>query len=44
MVLTFVFAGLELVGVRYLKKDLLTVFAVGQTLWGVLAYIGVVTM
>lgn len=42
--LTFVFAGLALVGVRYLKQDLPTVFAVGLTLWGALAYIGVVTM
>jgi chromate transporter len=42
--LTFVFAGLALVGVRYLKQDLPTVFAVGLTLWGVLAYIGVVTV
>jgi chromate transporter len=42
--LTFVFAILTLVGVRYLKQDLLTVFAVGLTLWGVLVYIGVVPM
>jgi chromate transporter len=36
-----VFAGLALVGVRYLKQDLLTVFAVGLTLWGILAYRGI---
>jgi len=41
--LTFVFAGLALVGVRYLKQDLLTIFAVGLTLWGILAYRGMVT-
>ena len=40
--LTFVFAMLALVGVRYLKQDLLTVFAVGLTLWGILAYLGVI--
>jgi hypothetical protein len=40
MVLTFVFAGLALVGVHHLKQDLLTVFvfAISLTLWDVLAY------
>jgi len=46
MVLTFVITGLALVGVHHLKQDLLTVFvfALGLTLWDVLAYIGIVTM
>ena len=34
--LTFAFAARALVGVRYLKQDLLTVFAVGLALWGIL--------
>jgi chromate transporter len=42
--LTFAFAGLALVGVRYLKQDLLMVFAVGLTLWGVLAYVGILKL
>jgi chromate transporter len=41
--LAFLFAGLALMGVRYLKQDLLTIFAVGLTLWGILAYRGMVT-
>jgi hypothetical protein len=38
--LAVAFAGLALAGVRYLKQDLRTVFAVGLTLWGILAYRG----
>ena len=42
--LTFAFAGLALVGVRYLKQDLLMVFAVGLALWGVLACMGILKL
>jgi len=40
--LTFVFVILALVCMRYLKQDLLTVFAVGLALWGILAYRGMI--
>ncbi len=42
--LAFAFAGLALVGVRYLKQDLLMVFAVGLALWGLLAYMGALNL
>jgi len=42
--LAFAFAGFALVGVRYLKQDLLMVFAVGLALWGVLACMGILKL
>jgi chromate transporter len=41
--LAFVFAGLALVGVRYLKQDLLTIFGIGLMLWGALTYSRIIT-
>ena len=40
----FVFAGLALVLVRYLKQDLLAVFSIGLMLWALLVYMGVITV